>query len=342
MLLIDGVKYELWTPPTEEEFERVVKEHAQEIFGEQSIYLDRKQKLKSLSGIGSIPDGYVFLLRKLPEWHIVEIELSSHNPYEHVVPQIGKFTKGIANLSSQDEIINVLYQEAGKTPEFVMKMKEVTASGEIYKFLKDCVSKLPKITIVVEKENPQLSEAVETLAQRPFIVEFSTFVSKENNRHVHMFEPLATTEEEDQVKRYWKFLSTYRTEINRIKPEIRPNKPSAYFCKIPIGHSNIHLEWNFKTRPPRLGVEVHLERETHTENSALLAKLEANRVQIENTIRESLVFQSLWGRNWARAYVVREAKDTPDFTQWAVTTMLKFYEAFKPLLDKVDFQFSKR
>ena len=36
MLIIDGVKYELWIPPNEDEFERVVKEHAQEIFGEQS------------------------------------------------------------------------------------------------------------------------------------------------------------------------------------------------------------------------------------------------------------------------------------------------------------------
>lgn len=46
MLLIDGMKYELWTPPNEDEFERVVKEHAQEIFGEQSIYLDGKQELR--------------------------------------------------------------------------------------------------------------------------------------------------------------------------------------------------------------------------------------------------------------------------------------------------------
>ena len=78
MLLIDGVKYELWTPPTEDEFEREVKKHTQEIFGEHSIYFDRKQKLKSQSGIGSIPDGYVIILGDSPYWHIVEVELSSH------------------------------------------------------------------------------------------------------------------------------------------------------------------------------------------------------------------------------------------------------------------------
>ncbi len=39
MLLIDGVRYEEWTPSSEDQFEQVVKEHAQEIFGESSIYI---------------------------------------------------------------------------------------------------------------------------------------------------------------------------------------------------------------------------------------------------------------------------------------------------------------
>ena len=61
MLLIDGVKYELWTPSTEDELEQMVKEHAQNIFGEQSIYLDIKPKLKSEVGTGSVPDGFVIV-----------------------------------------------------------------------------------------------------------------------------------------------------------------------------------------------------------------------------------------------------------------------------------------
>ena len=59
MLLIDGVKYHEWTPKSEEEFERIVNEHASEMFGDNSKYIDKKLKLQSLSGIGSIPDGYV-------------------------------------------------------------------------------------------------------------------------------------------------------------------------------------------------------------------------------------------------------------------------------------------
>ena len=93
MLLIDGIKYELWTPPNEAEFERVVKEHARDIFGEQSIYLDLKPKLKSEAEIGSKPDGCVVILEALPQWHIVEVELSSHPLHEHIVPQVGKLVR---------------------------------------------------------------------------------------------------------------------------------------------------------------------------------------------------------------------------------------------------------
>ncbi|MBI4267525.1 MAG: hypothetical protein HY662_01925, partial [Chloroflexi bacterium] len=81
MLLIDGVKYEEWTPPNEDELEQIVIKHAQDIFGEDSIYFDKKQKLSSLAGVGSIPDGLVIMFGHALQWHIVEVELASHDPY---------------------------------------------------------------------------------------------------------------------------------------------------------------------------------------------------------------------------------------------------------------------
>jgi len=57
MLLIDDVKYDLWKPRIEDELEKMVKEHAQDIFGEHTVFFDLKKKLKTEAGIGSIPDG---------------------------------------------------------------------------------------------------------------------------------------------------------------------------------------------------------------------------------------------------------------------------------------------
>lgn len=81
MLIIDGVKFELWTPKDEEkQFHPMVKEHSKEIFGDCSLYFDVKHKLKSRSGIASIPDAYVITLSKPYKWYVVENELSTH-PY---------------------------------------------------------------------------------------------------------------------------------------------------------------------------------------------------------------------------------------------------------------------
>ena len=65
MLVIDGVKYKLWTPRDEEkEFHPMIRENSKEIFGENSLYFDVRHKLVSRSGIGSIPDAYVISLSK--------------------------------------------------------------------------------------------------------------------------------------------------------------------------------------------------------------------------------------------------------------------------------------
>src|SRR4030066_209189 len=109
MLLIDGVKYELWTPKKEvEEFHPIVKEHYKEIFGKNSIFVEGN-KLESESGKGSIPDGFVVTLGEVPRWHIVEMELSTHQLYDHIVNQVGRFITGVKNTTTQKKIIEAIY-----------------------------------------------------------------------------------------------------------------------------------------------------------------------------------------------------------------------------------------
>ncbi len=193
MLLIDGVKYELWTPPSEDEFERVVKEHAQEIFGEQSIYLDKKQKLKSLSGIGSIPDGYVIIFGDSPHWHIVEVELSSHPLHEHIVSQVSRFIAGISNTNIQRGIANAIHDEITRDDFLKLKLRKAIEPTEIYKFLADLISKPPILTIIIEKDTEELREALNTLRYPQIkVVEFQTFVRERVGLqvHAHLFQPI--------------------------------------------------------------------------------------------------------------------------------------------------------
>jgi len=195
MLLIDGVKYKEWTPEgenAEEELEQMVKEHAQDIFGENSIYLDKKQKLKSLAGVGSIPDGLVIMFGNVPEWHIVEVELSSHDPYGHIVPQVDRFLNGIDNRDTRNKIIEALY-DAIYGDEF-LKLKTRQAIGldkDVHKFLSDLIARPPTITIVIEEYTSQLREALKKYTQKT-VVEFRTFVREGVGLavHAHLFEPV--------------------------------------------------------------------------------------------------------------------------------------------------------
>lgn len=196
MLLIDGVKYEEWTPPSEGEFERLVKEHTQDIFGEHSIYLDRKQKLKSLSGIGSIPDGYVIVFGVSPHWHIVEVELSAHPLHDHIVAQVGRFITGISNSNIQRGIVNAIDEEIARDDFLRLKLRKAIEPIEIYRFLADLISKQPILTIIIDEDTEELREALNVLRYPQIkVVEFQTFIRESVGLpvHAHLFEPLYRT-----------------------------------------------------------------------------------------------------------------------------------------------------
>lgn len=198
ILVIDGVKYEAWTPTNEDEFERMVKEHAKDIFGEQSIYLDIKHKLRTKSGIGSIPDGYVIVFGAQPHWHIVEVELSSHPLYEHIVPQVGRFIGGIRNPSTQKDIVDALFNEIDRDEFLRLQLKKAIGTAETYKFLADLVSKSPVVTIIIEKRTEQLDEAIGALAHSQIkVVQLQTFAREDVGLpvHAHLFEPLCEPRE---------------------------------------------------------------------------------------------------------------------------------------------------
>jgi len=197
MLVVDGVKYAEWIPQgprAEDEFEQVVKEHTQDIFGEQSIYLDMRQKLKSGVGTGSIPDGFVIVFGDSPHWHIVEVELSSHPLHDHIDAQVGRFISGIENPRTQNNIVNAIYDEITKDDFLKLRLRKSIGLVDIHRFLADLILKPPILTIIIEKASLELSEALKILRypQEIKVVEFQTFTREGVGLavHAHLFEPL--------------------------------------------------------------------------------------------------------------------------------------------------------
>jgi predicted transport protein len=197
MLIIDSIRYKLWTPRDEEkEFHPMVKEHSEEIFGEDSIYFDIKHKLTSKSGIAAIPDAYVITLSKPYEWYIVENELASHPVYSHIVPQISKFVDSIEELETQRDIRDILNNEIEQ--DIVLKAYIEKKTGkDPYRFLSELLSSSPKIALIIDEVTPEVDQASKSLKKlaNTEIIEFKTFVREDApNVHAHLFGPLYALE----------------------------------------------------------------------------------------------------------------------------------------------------
>ncbi len=190
-LIIDNVKYKLWVPSLEDKFERMVSEHSHDIFGNDSIWFNSKQKIKSQAGVGSIPDALVISFSGRPQWYVVEIELASHSVYGHIVPQINKFINGIKNSSTRHNIINAIYNDIKNDVVKAARLRKTIGSDELHHFIANLIFKDPILVIIIDKITEELKEVKFPIGETK-LVEFMTFEREGVGLevHAHLFEPI--------------------------------------------------------------------------------------------------------------------------------------------------------
>jgi hypothetical protein len=227
MLIIDGVRYRLWTPKDEEkEFHPLVRKCSKDIFGEDSLYFNIKQILRSLSGIGSIPDAFVISLSR-SEWYVVENELSSHPVYDHIVNQLTRFINGIKKQDTRSNIVDALYKETEKDPVLKATIEKEIRPKEIYHFLSKLLSEEPRIVIIIDEKSEKVEEAFRAFKYHADVIEFKTFVREDApSVRAHIFEPLFTAggvakieKREERKSKRWTY-ELLRERINDISKEI--------------------------------------------------------------------------------------------------------------------------
>lgn len=192
MLFVDGIEYKIWTPSNEEELEIFVEDHSKKIFGDDSLYFPVKTKLKSVGGIGSIPDGYAINLSKPHKWFIVEVELSTHPVFNHIVPQLNKFVQGLRDPSSRKKISEALYNEIKKDAVTEAYVKEKIGSGEIYRFVSSTIDNNPTLVVIIDEKTKELEEACNSIPiVKKEILEFKIFERVDAGiKNAFHFEPL--------------------------------------------------------------------------------------------------------------------------------------------------------
>lgn len=196
-MLIDGIRYKLRRFSDEKkEFHPIVKEHAKNIFGEDFEYFDINYKLKSVSGIGSIPDACIIKFSEPSEWYLIENELSYHS-LTHIVPQFTSFISGIDNPRNpaRNELRRTINEEIKRDvirKAYILKKSSQTPE-ELPGFLESVLAKSPKIAMIFDDTNPGIDDIkpqLSRLAETKFI-EFKTFVREDAEKvHAHLFDPV--------------------------------------------------------------------------------------------------------------------------------------------------------
>lgn len=140
-----------------------------------------------------------------------------------------------------------------------------------------------------------------------------------------------TVSQVEYIEFYKDLVKQFRTRIPR---DYSSPQPKSYY-QIPTGLASIHYEWAFHGRPRRsFGVELHFERGTREDNLEILSHIEAQLPALEKALREKVVVQKEWGRNWSKIYVEKqEGQFTAELKEWAVEKMEILIKTLQPILD---------
>jgi len=144
-------------------------------------------------------------------------------------------------------------------------------------------------------------------------------------------------------KKYYRFFDALIKEFKKKKPGVT-ERGATYnsWLAIPSGYGNsIHFEWLFHGREPNktLGVELHFEDRNEKRNLTLLKYFESKKRELGDKIGQKPIFEK-WTETWTRIYITKPVGTlengirNEDIKQWAVDIMKKFYEFFKPELDR--------
>jgi len=190
-LFKDSIRYLPYDYQSEQELENFVVEHYEEIFGENTLFFEKK-KLRTPSGIGSIPDGFVLDLKK-KKWYIVEVELAAHSVFNHITSQLYKFSVSIKTKPANREKLRERFYDAIRDSikmEFKMDIAGITK--ERHKYVSDVVKTEPGIVVVIDEKTHEVEEACDILPFKTGILEFKTFAREGYGvgDHIHVLESL--------------------------------------------------------------------------------------------------------------------------------------------------------
>ena len=179
--------YSQYTYKKEADFERMIVENAETIFGKDGIYFDIKKKIGVNKKGATIPDGYYLDLtfHNAPCLYLVEVELNSHDVYGHIGEQILRF--GISSETDKYKMKNHLLTEINKDPQKQTLLEGYFANSK-YDNINELLDKVifdnkASAIIVIDEATEELYNVLGQLTMRTDVIEAQTYICGDKKLH---------------------------------------------------------------------------------------------------------------------------------------------------------------
>lgn len=188
-ILVGNKNFLLYEYTNEAEFERDVVNNSQEIFGENTVYIDTKKKIGDV--IISIPDGYLidFTFSESPRLYMIENELVIHDAYKHIGQQLLRFA--ISYKESRRKIKNFLLKEIEKNEKYLTKLNKYI-ENRVYRNLDDFLEQLIFNTpvsaiVVIDEITEELDNVLKEIMMGTDILELKKYYNEKE--YIYQYTP---------------------------------------------------------------------------------------------------------------------------------------------------------
>lgn len=146
----------------EQEVEDLIIANSEHFFGPSSIFLSKK-KIKTKDGFGTVSDGFaVDLSTRI--WYIVEAELSHHNVWTHIAPQVTKQLLAAGRPETRQLLTEILVEMVTEDTSTKEKFDDESIKEiDIRKVLGEIFEKAPIIGMPIDAVTNDLRDWAATL-----------------------------------------------------------------------------------------------------------------------------------------------------------------------------------
>lgn len=296
---------------------------------------------------------------------IIIVELKRGRAPRDAIAQLLEYASLLSSLDVDEFLAKLGYSERDRFfhefyPESEMEEEEWgSVSSEFWRNIERTLRK-PILMLVSYTIPDEIKSVAEWLRRECKLqigcVEFSYYRKEDKEIFVPVpigFDELAESEERIKEwtptqKLYHEFFSYLIEKFKERKPGITRRKAGAdQWLSIPVGYDHIHFEWELKGRRDEKVLYICLDFEfpEKEKNEALLREFQRRNIEdrIREVLHEQVEFRNVANKSdrWKRIAIKRHAGRLEDavkneeLKEWAVVTMVKFYDTLKPILDEI-------